>query len=448
MRKHNGKVNRWVSALSAALLSLSLLLCIPMQSEAAAMKNLSAARSKYGVTAARTITAKTPAAIQTALQTAGAKATASSPYIVYAPSGNYTMSSKLTVPSNVIFVAEDDAFFTPKTASGFTQFFMVKGSLYGGSYDGKGMAYYCLRLDNQSFSGKNGCIEGTTVKNSKRAGIIALGTKCRYGKVLNNTVTGCGNSGISALEGAWINIVSGNTCKNNTLAGINLGHANINVISGNTIIGNTGHGISTNSDGSGQGYCHIHQINGNTIKNNGYNGVYMDSYCYVDKKFYNNKIYNNLNNGIGIDDHGYVRGITKNVISGQASSGIRAYGKGAIAYIGSSNTISGSGANNITIDSGGRVNMVGSGNVIKDSKGNGISLKAGSVLRATGKNNKIQSNEGFGIRVDGKSTISIQNISFSGNGSFAVKVFSGSKATYANTNLSTAKGAANRIYFE
>ena len=439
---------KYLSSLLTVLLALTLLIMTPVPAKAATVKNLTAARTKYGVTAANTITAKTPAAIETALAAAGSKATAAKPYAVYAPSGRYTMNRKLTVPSNVIFVAESDSYFTPKTSSGFTQFFMVKGSLYGGSYDGKGMAYYCLRLNNQSFSGKNGCISNTIVKNSKRAGIVAVGSKCRYGKVQNNTVTGCGNSGISAVEGAWINIVSGNTCKNNTLAGINLGHSNINVICNNTIIGNTGHGISTDSDGSGQGYCHVHQIYGNTIRSNGYNGVYMDSNCYVDTKFYNNRIYNNLNNGLGIDDNAYVRGITKNIISGQTASGIRVCGKGSIAYIGSSNTISGSGTNNITIDSGGRVNLVGAGNVIKDSKGNGISLKAGSTLRATGKNNKILSNEGFGIRVDGKSAISIQNITFSSNGSFAVKVFSGSKATYANTNLSTAKGAANRIYFE
>lgn len=438
---------RMIALLSAAL-TLVLLLGGPSHTDAAVLKNLSATRSKYGVSTANTITAKTPAAIQTALQTAGSKATAAKPYIVYAPSGNYTMPSKLTVPSNVIFVAEDDSVFTPKTASGFTQFFMVRGSLYGGSYDGKNMAYYCLRLENQAFSGKNGCISNTAVKNSKRAGIVAVGSKCRYGKIQNNTVTHCGNSGISAVEGAWINIVSGNTCKYNTLAGINLGHSNINIISGNTLIGNTGHGISTDSDGSGQGYCHVHQINNNTIRGNGYNGVYMDSNCFVDTKFYNNKIYSNENNGLGIDDHAYVRGITKNTISGQASSGIRTYGTKSIAYIGSSNVITGSGTNNITIDQSGRVNLVGSGNVIKSSKGNGVSVKGGGVFYATGKNNKIQSNEGFGIRVDGKSTISIKNITFSSNGGYAVKVFKGSKASYSNTNLSTAAGAANRIYFE
>ncbi len=435
-------------ALLSAALTLILLLGTPSRADAAAYRNLSAARSKYGVSAANTITAKTPAAIKAALQTAGSKATASKPYIVYAPSGNYSMSSKLTVPSNVIFVAEDDSVFTPKTASGFRQFFMVRGSLYGGSYDGKNMAYYCLRLENQSFSGKNGCISNTTVKNSKRAGIVAVGSKCRNGKVQNNTVTKCGNSGISAVEGAWINIVSGNTCKYNTLAGINLGHSNINVISNNILIGNTGHGISTDSDGSGQGYCHIHQICGNTIKSNGYNGVYMDSNCYVDTKFYNNKIYNNENNGLGIDDHAYVKGIIKNTFSGQASSGIRTYGAKSFAYMGSTNVITGSGTNNITIDQGGRVNLLGSGNVIKNSGGNGVSVKGGGIFYAPGKDNKIQNNEGFGIRVDGKSTINIRNITFSGNGGYAVKVFKGSRATYSNTNLSTARGAANRIYFE
>ncbi len=444
MTRSTGK--KLFARLLTALLAIVLIFSIPGTATAATTENLSAAGTKYGVSSNCIITAKTPDAIKNALQKAGGKATASRPYIVYAPSGSYAMKVKLTVPDNVIFVAETDSVFT--ASSSITQFFTVRGSLYGGTYDGKSQAYYCLRLENQSFSGKNGYISNTVVRNSKRAGIVAVGSKCKNGFIQNNNVSGCGNSGISAVEGAWLNTVSGNTCSNNTLAGINLGHSNIDVISNNTLTGNTGHGISTDSDGKGQGYCHIHKIMGNTIRNNKVNGVYIDGKCYVDVVFSRNKISGNLNNGLVIDEYAYVKAIAKNTFSGQGASNLRVTGKNANAYLGNKNTLASAGSNNITVDKKGRVTISGTGNVIKDSLGNGVSVNGASTFRATGKNTKIQSNKSFGIRVDGKSTIKLKNVTFSNNGSWAVKVYRGSKATYSNTNLSTANKAKNRIYIQ
>ena len=99
-------INERTLSVFSILLALALLLSLPFSAEAAAVKNLAAARSKYGVTAANTITAKTPAAIETALSKAGSQATASKPYIVYAPSGKYVMSKKLTLSRQMSYLSQ------------------------------------------------------------------------------------------------------------------------------------------------------------------------------------------------------------------------------------------------------------------------------------------------------------------------------------------------------
>lgn len=328
---------------------------------AASQKNLKAAKLMYGVSSSHVIKAKTPGKIETALYNAGAKATAKKPYIVYAPAGTYRMSRKLYIPENVIFTAEKGSKFTPTTSNNFTQFFMVGGSLYGGTYDGLGKAYYCLRLDRVKFKDMNGYITNTYVKNSIRAGIVAVGSGSKNGIIMNNTVTGCGNSGISAVEGAWIHTVSGNKCRNNTEAGVNVGHSNIDIIANNILTGNTGHGISTDTDGSGQTYCHIQKIMNNTIKYNGKNGVFMDKNCKVTTFLKNNKIIDNYTNGISIYADGVIKGISGNTIKDNDGSGIRACGKGSAAYVGSNNKITG---NAITMLEGGKVIIKGKNNVL------------------------------------------------------------------------------------
>lgn len=408
-----------------AILILVTMSVHPIRSYAASTVNLKNASAMFGVKAGNVIKAKDQGEIEYALKTAGDKASAKRMYIVYAPSGTYKMTKPLTIPANVVFVAEPDSKFSPVTADGFNRFFMVKGSLYGGSYDGKKMAYYCLRLENTTFYGMNGYITHTAVKNSKRAGIIAVGSKNRNGYILNNTVSGCGNSGISAIEGAWLSSISGNICKGNFLAGINLGHANADIINDNTLTGNTGHGISTNTDESGQGYCHIHKIMNNTIRKNGFNGVYMDENCYVDQTFSGNTITSNKTNGVGIDPGGYIKGISGNTISGNSGSGIRVYGNNSIAYIKGENTISGNGTNNITILDNALARITGSGNLIRKSKGNGVSLKKSAAFIVSRGSNKIYSNKGFGIRAEDKCSVIIKNVTFSKNGGESVRSLSG-----------------------
>ena len=396
------------------------------------------------------LNAKTPEQIESALKEAGNLATADNPYIVYVPKGTYKMTKKLTVPTNVTLVAEKQTVFEPTTETNFTQFFMVYGNVYGGTYSGKNMAYYCLRFADVKFEGKNGTIERTNVSNSKRAGIVAIGSNTRYAYVYNNNVTGCGNSGISAVSGAWMAVVSGNKCRNNKSSGINIGHANINTISNNVLTGNTGHGISTDIDGSGgHKYCHIHKIRNNTITDNGLNGVYIDKKCYVDVIFSKNVIKNNGLNGLSIDADAYVNVMTKNTITGNKASNINVTGAKAVANIGNSNTISEAKTNNISINSGGSVSIYGKNNTVSNSTNHGISVNNGASLSITGKSNAIKDNSKFGIRVAGNSTADIINTTFSNNGGWAVKVEKGSSMKYdATSNISEDKTAPNRIYIE
>ena len=409
------------------------------------------AQSKYSVTAARTITATTPDEIIEALKTAGSKATASAMYIVYVPKGSYVMPKKLEVPVNVVFVAEKTAVFTPGTSSNFTQFFIVHGSIYGGTYKGESKAYYCLRFANENLGNKkNGHIEYAVVSGSQKAGIIAIGADTRFAYAVGNTVSNCGTTGISAVQGAWMATIKGNKITGCGEAGINIGHANVNNIINNTSSNNKGHGISTDIDGyNTHTYCHIHTVSGNTIANNGVNGVYIDKNCYVDKLFSRNTITGNGTAGLSIDSTGYVKAICKNTIKSNKRANLNVTGYKAAAYLGNSNVLYGAGTNNINIDAKGSVTLAGSSNQFNKASNCGISINgAGSFIVKSGKSNQIKYNKGFGIRVYGKSSCTLKGLVFGSNGGFAVKVYKGCKITQSGCGLSVKTTAKNRLYIE
>lgn len=417
----------------------------------AASSYLSAAQSKYKVTAARTIEAKTPQQIETSLTEAGKKASTSSKYIVHVPAGTYNMPKKLDVPKNVILVAEAKAIFRPTTSSNFTQFFMVYGNVYGGTYECKKMAYYGLRFADLSFKDDNGTIEKTTVKDAVRAGIIAIGNKTQFAYVYNNNVSGCGNSGISAVSGAWIAIVAGNTIVNNTASGVNLGSANINIIKNNIIKNNTGHGISTDiADKSGKPYCKINKIMGNTITGNGVNGVYIDRGCKVTTIFSRNIIQNSGMNGLSVDVGASIVTMAKNTITKNKKTNLHVQGKKTTVLIGNANDFSNAGTNNITVSDGASVTAVAKNNKFNNAKNIGISLMNGGYFKLYGKGNVVQSNGGFGVKVDKTSKAEIYYAQFSGNKGWGVKVDNGGKLIFGSTNLSLSKSAVagKRVYFD
>lgn len=410
--------------------------------------NLIEAQKLFKVKDSSIIQATTPTAIKDSLAKAGSAATASSPWIVYAPTGNYAMSAKQTVPSNVIFVAENNSVFTPTTTNNFTQFFLVDGSLYGGTYECKNMAYYGLCFGKIAFSGStNGTIRNATVKNPKKYGVVANNASTKNAKVLYCKVSNSGASGVSAVMGSHMSLVSNCTVTSSKESGINLGHANIDVISYNTLQNNKGHGISTDIDGSGgHKYCYIQTIANNTITGNGVNGVFIDKNCRVTTSFANNNVSQNKQNGLSVEANGLVKGIAFNTFSGNKSSNLRTIGKGTKAYIGNKNIFKKAGTNNITVENRSTVQLSGSNNAITLAKGNGISLKnRGSFVVKSGKKNQIKSNKGFGIRIEKKCTCKIANFVFGKNKTGAVKAYPGCKFTYKNCGLSTKAKAKNRI---
>ena len=392
---------------------------------------LKEAMKAYNVPAERVVTARTPDTIKTSLQTAGRSASSDKMYIVYAPAGTYRMPVRLTVPANVIFVAESNSVFYPTTSDKFSQFFLVEGSLFGGRYECQNMAYYGLRLQNVRFTGNNGHISYATVRKSIKAGIVASGASCKRGYFEYNTAAECGNSGISILAGAWLHLAKGNTCSHNNPSGINLNHSNVNYMSFNTIIGNTGHGISTETDGSGQGYCHIHKITKNVIKQNGVSGVYLDENCYVDQSFFGNTISENTLHGLGIDAGSYVVALSKNTFSKNKGSNLRVTGKGSYVKTKGGNLFTGAVSNNITVVNQAKMYMTGSKNIIENSSANGIYIDNSSLFKTTGTTTTIRNNAAWGIRVKGNSRLILKKATkFSGNGSGSIEKLEGGTVKY------------------
>ncbi|MBR0404086.1 MAG: right-handed parallel beta-helix repeat-containing protein [Eggerthellaceae bacterium] len=429
--------------------------------------NLVAAQNLFKVQDQCILVASTPSAIEEQLATAGGRASAAAPWIVYAPAGTYAMPKKLVVPKNVIFVAEASSSFYPTTSSNFTQFFWVYGSLYGGTYDGKNMAYYGLRFGSATFSdATNGSIRNADVKNAQVYGIVAMGTGTKNAKVDNCRVTGItgiqdsktkkwkGGSAISAAGGARIYSVTNCTASACKQSGINLSHADIDIISGNTLKNNQGHGISTDIAGDGQNHCYMKTVTSNTIESNGVNGVYIDKNCCISSTFAKNTVSNNKLNGLSIAANGVVKGIANNKFNGNGrnkvvknrATNLRVAGSKAVAYIGSGNTFTRAGNNNITIDNRAVVYLSGSNNYITSATNNGISLKSrGSLIVKSGKKNRVTGNGGFGIRIEKRCTCKISNFVFGKNKTGAVKAYAGCTFTHKKCGLSTKRGAKNRI---
>ena len=133
-----------ISVLLAALLMAMVLIPVYTSPAYATTANLNAAKAKYSVGDDRIMTFDGTMSLQASLDEVSGTATAAKKCIVYLPEGSYKLSSRVIVPENVILVGEAASKVSP---SGDTPTLIeLKGSLYGGYFDGLKKAQTVLKF--------------------------------------------------------------------------------------------------------------------------------------------------------------------------------------------------------------------------------------------------------------------------------------------------------------
>ena len=373
--------------------------------------------------------------IRTLITAVKTDATSSSPVMIYVKSGTHTLTYSLGIPENVIFVAENGVVFKRAFSDKMVK---LKGSLYGGTWDGGNIAQNIIQMVNTNTTGKNMTVMKAVIRNTKMDGVHINDRPVKHGKVLNNTITNCKHNGVSVYNGGQFDTISGNTITNigktSTKNGsaIDICSSNAATISNNKISNVVGHGISTDPVSSNGRYgCKITTISGNTIKNVKHQGVYIENRCSV-TKFYNNKISNVQGCCLTVDKNAKVYAMSGNRLSGKGSlskkgkhSIVTLNGKGAYIKIGKNNKIYNGYAAGIALSKKAKVDITGNGNQITHCKKNGIQLAAGSKLKITGKT-KITNNR-WGINTSGKASISIKKTTIKSNKKGAIYYLRGTK---------------------
>lgn len=387
------------------------------------------------------------AGLKSALENAGSKATAKKPVIVHAK-GSISIANA-TVPANVILVGEKTTTYTYNGPAGATWIFNMKGSIFGGKFNG-GKCYWSVLYDRAKGSAINGFVEDIVVTSGKCYGI---------GEQNGSTKLRVKNCKISNVKDCGIHVISSNATwiKNCTIynvgeSGIDISHANVGTISGNKVTKGLGHGISTDSEvykeyNLGFGACHIGTIANNTISGFRYHGIYFEDKCTA-KAVKSNKVFNNGGVGLNVVTGAVVKGVANNQFYGNTHSNVTASGKLATIAFTSGNKLYLSKGNGLNVSAGGRVTISGSKNQIYSNAVNGINLTdAGSLLTVTGKGTIVKLNKNNGLSINTKSKASIKYMTFSGNKKLAVYVMRGSSCAYSGCNISPKSGSANRIYF-
>ena len=385
------------------------LMLIPLHASTAyaTTANLNAAKAKYSVTDDRVIMATAGTGrVQVYIDKASGNATAANKYIVYLPEGTYSVSSKLVVPENVVLVGEAASKVFPSEA--VDVLVELRGSVYGGYFDGMKNAKTVLKFAEKSFSNNNGRIDKSVVVNAFNYGITGKGQGCRGFVVSGAKVTKSGKSGISVMDAAYAKTIENSQFCNNGAnkegAGINLSHADVGTIKNCVSSYNADKAVSTNSDPvSGYKYnqpgCTIGTITGCTMKGNGVNGVYIKPKCTL-YHFTNNKMYGNndclsavAKTPAGTAGASIIKDVSGNTFNGSKNIQIKAAGKGAVIYMGSNNKVLSGKKGGIEAENHGKVYVKGSKNLIKNQKGAGLNVRGGGYLKIAGSGNVISKNK-------------------------------------------------------
>lgn len=383
----------------------------------------------------------TPDMIQDALYSArDITADTGKPVIVdVKAAGIYYLSSALSVPKNVILVSESGVIYK---RSGSDRMVLLKGSVYGGTFDGNNANNNIIQMtcDSVGAADKNMTVMKATLKNSKLTAvqIDANGKSIKHGKVIDNNISNCYN-GVSVYDGGSYDLISGNTISTIGSAAkkggsaIDVCSSNVSKISNNKISNVIGHGISTDPTSDHNAYrygCKIGEISGNTIKTIKTQGIYIENKCSV-TKISNNKISNVKGCCITVDKNARINGMAGNTLSGGslAKKGKHSLmtlgGKKSYVKVGKNNKFTGSYAAGIYVGKKAKLVITGKGNVITKNKMNGIQMDKGSVLKITGKTS-ITKNR-WGINMAKGANANIKNVKFKGNKKGAVYYIKGAK---------------------
>lgn len=429
--------------------------------------NLKAAKAAYGIETVYNCADYED--IEDALLAAQGTATAADPVIVYAGSGNYTITAKqvykdagavsgIYIPENIVLVGEADSVIIDKTTNDTKPLMILGGSVYG-------FCVKCGLTSDTVIKYKNG-VSYSTAKapsgkqingNTEKVQIIAPGLTGIQAITatninINNNIVRDGRTrnttGISLLYGAKANSISGNKIYNlgSSAYGsaISLCHSDAVAIDRNVIRNVAGHGISTDSEQSGKGhaYCLIKYVRKNSISG-AKDGIWLENKCQITGDLSNNTIMNCTVNGIGIQalskykdtKSGSIRKMEANTIKNTTRSNMSIYGKYAVVRMTKGNVISGcKKTNNVTIDKGAKLYISGNYNKIINAKGFGVYVNNKSYLSINGKNN-LKNNSKYGVGIVGKSKCVIKSSNLKGNKKGSARVGKGSSFKYSKCKM-------------
>ncbi len=358
-----------------------------------------AAKELYGVSDDKIVSVDADAdsyAIQDAIDEIESKGSEDAPAMVYVPDGNHNLAKFVAVYENVVLVSEKGAMYTGGSER---RMLKIGGSVYGGTFDGSKIDTICM-YEYVKFSGKNGEVRNTVLKNAKIDG-IHYGANSKNGlyfdelggaKAVKNTITGCKTNGITAMNTGSFSLIEGNKISNvgtgNKGSGISVTLANVTTIKKNTIKNVKGHGISTDTGFKKQmqNKVTISNITGNTIEKVGVHGIWVDTKTTI-KKINKNKINKSKKCGIAIEKNGVIKDMNNNTITSSKQSNITMNGKGSKLTVGSGNTITKSKAIGIMVQAKATLVIKGKNNVIKNNK-NDIRVMKKKGAKFTLKNKK------------------------------------------------------------
>ena len=451
-------MKKFLMSVAAACCAMAFVLLQADFAEAAST-NLEAAKAAYGTS--NVIVNDSLDSLQDDLfEAALNRSSDSSPCIVYVPGGRtYTITkekahnkggiragyvSGIFVPENVILVAEKNTVFKAAPADKMQRLVLVRGSVYGGTYQGSNKCFFPLQFRSdvtyeKTRSGNrqvDGNIERTYVTTAKQCGIKAIGSKNI--NIMYNNVSNCRTKkacGIGVTYGAQANQISHNTIKNVGASGfgsaIDVTHANVSYIEYNKISGAAGHGISTDTDQTPlsktkQNYVKISRVKGNTISSCGVHGIWLERRCQISSSLSGNTIKNCKKCGIAIE------GTVKYV--GKCQYSINAMAQNKI-YNNTRSNVSVSGKY-------GKIRLT-KGNVIKGSRQQGgLLADKYAKIYITGAGNKITGNKGYGIYLRNKSRLTISSSGrnyIQSNKKYAIGLYNKSRAVVKNAVLTKNK---------
>lgn len=450
-----------------------------LQTQTTSTAALDKAKSLFGITDdEHVLEAKNVSALTQKLNEAKAKATAEKPYIVHVPSGTFKLTTRVSIPINVILVSESDVQFIWNGAGAINDHMInVAGSIYGGTFSGgskpdsskvSSVIRFNYAEGTGTFTGKNGIVQKATVMNGNKNGICVREPQCEGAQIISCVVKNNYWNGITIEKDASCKLIKDVKSANNGHgaegSGINISHANVTKIVKCKLLSNKDKGISTNSDpisGYKQAGCAIGTVSDCTIQKNAVNGIYLKPKCSI-KNFTGNTVSENGDGLVcagttaaGTTGSSAVKNVNNNTFSANKRGQVVAQDQGAVVYLGSNNKIingQGSGilaskSNNKKATKGGIVNITGDNNVINGNKLAGFSVQNGGQLNITGKSTQIKSNTTQGIYCNaGKVTISGTGTQILSNGKMGIAGYAKSTITISGAKTALKSNKSTGIY--